>query len=109
MKYEIEFDNNTVDNVFINLYHAFTRSENNFEDKDLMRNIVNTVSFEGESKMLRLFGAETEVGTYDDNGFLRIGYARINEHEFIKNGVINFNKLKDALWEIAHRKKENDE
>lgn len=102
MKYEINFDNNTVEKVFMDLYHSFEWSERNFEDGDLPRNIRNSANFSNEVKGLKIFGAETEVGIYDDNGFDRIGYAVINGHEFVKNGKINYNLLKDALWEIAH-------
>lgn len=102
MKYEINFDNNTVENIFMELYHSFEWSEDNFEEKDLERNIRNATHFQSTIRMLKIFGAETEVGTYYDNGFDRIGYAKINNHEFVKNGKINYKKLKDALWEIAH-------
>ncbi len=103
MKYEVNFDNNTVEKVFMDLYHHFELSECNFEDKDLPRNIRNATTFCETIRTLRLFGADVDVGTYDDNGFDRIGYARINGYEFVKNGKINYNKLKDALWEIAHQ------
>ena len=102
MKYEINFDNNTVEKFFMDLHHSFEWSERNFEDGDLPRNIRNSANFSNEVKGLKIFGAETEVGIYDDNGFDRIGYAVINGHEFVKNGKINYNLLKDALWEIAH-------
>lgn len=101
MKYEINFDNSSVEDVFINLYHIFQRSESNFEDGDLRRNIRNSTDFESKVQELRLFGAEIDVGIYADNGFDRIGYAAINGHEFVKNGKFNFEKLRNALWEIA--------
>lgn len=108
MKYEINFDNNTVENIFMELYHSFEWSEDNFEEKDLERNIRNATHFQSTVRMLKIFGAETEVGTYYDNGFDRIGYAKINNHEFVKNGKINYSKLKDALWEIAHPEQKED-
>lgn len=98
----IIFDNNSVEKYFMDLLFHFDWSERNFEDKDLMRNICCTVSFEGLVKELRIFGADTEVGNYTDEGFLRIGFARINKHEFVKCAKINYKELKDALWEIAH-------
>lgn len=102
MKYEIEFDNNQVEKTFMDLdfYHHW--SERNFEDHNVMSNIVNTVRFEDKVNALRLFGATVAVGTYTDDEFLRIGYARINDHVFVKNGVFNPSELKAALWEIAH-------
>ena len=105
MKYEINFDNNTVEEVFINLYHSFQWSESNFEDGDLRRNIRNSTDFENKVQELRLFGAEIDVCIYADNGFDRIGYAAINGHEFVKNGKFNSEKLRNALWEIAHPEK----
>jgi hypothetical protein len=102
MKYEINFDNNAVEKKFLDVDHYYTWSERNFEDKDLARNVACTITFENAVKELRLFGANVDVGSYNDNGFLRIGFARINTHEFVKNGKINLTILKDALWEIAH-------
>ncbi len=102
MKYEIDFDNNAYEAVFMELYHFFEWSERSFEDKDLPRNITNTVNFECTVKELHFLGADTQTGTYQDNGFIRIGYARINSHTFITNGRPNYQELKEALWEIAH-------
>lgn len=104
MKYEINFNNNTVDQMFLEIYQNYEWSERNFEDKDLIRNIFCTANFESVIKTLRLFGAETETGTYSDEGYLRIGFARINGHEFVKNSKPNYKELNDALWEIAHPK-----
>lgn len=104
MKYEVEFDNNKADEMFIRLYHAFEQSESCFTDGDLMRNIVNTVTFENLMRQLQLFNTDTDFGSYEDNGFLRIGYARIGSCEFVKNGAVNYSRLKEALWEIAHPK-----
>lgn len=109
MKYEINFDNNTVEEVYISLYHSFQWSEYNFEDGDLRRNIRNSTDFENKLKELRLFGAEIDVGIYADNGFDRIGYASINGHEFVKNGKFNHNELRNALWQIAHPEKKINE
>ena len=106
MKKTVTFDNNTVESYFMSFVHHFDWSENNFEEKDLMRNICCTIGFEGLIKELRIFGADTEVGNYEDNGFLRIGYARINKHEIVKNAKMNYKELKDALWEIAHPDRE---
>lgn len=102
MKYTIEFDNNSVDTTFLTLYHGFNWSERCYEEKDLMRNIGNVATFEANVNALRLFGAETQTGTYECDGFLRIGYAMINGHEFVKRSELNAKALKDALWEIAH-------
>jgi hypothetical protein len=102
MKYTIEFNNNSAETTFLALYHGFDWSERCYEDKDLARNISNTATFEANVKELRLFGAETQTGTYESDGFLRIGYAMINGHEFVKCGKLDAKELKDALWEIAH-------
>ncbi|MBQ8331159.1 MAG: hypothetical protein IJX94_01500 [Clostridia bacterium] len=102
MKYEINFDNNAAEKTFLDLYHSIAWSERNFEDGDLVRNVGCTATFEAHVQFLRAYGAKTETGTYNDNGFLRIGYASINGHEFVKNGKLNAKELKDALWEIAH-------
>lgn len=106
MKYTIDFNNNSVESVFMTLYHCFDWSERSFEDKDLSRNIVNTTTFCQSLMQLEIFGADTERGTYADGLFVRIGFAKINDHVFIKNGVINTKELKDALWEIAHPEEE---
>lgn len=102
MKYTIDFNNNSVEQFFLDFYYSFEWSERNFEDGDLSRNIVNTTTFCQTLMHLEIFGADTERGTYEDNGFIRIGYAKINGHEFVKNSQLNPKKLKDALWEIAH-------
>lgn len=106
MEKTVIFDNNTVEQYFMSLMHHFDWSEHNFEDKDIQRNICCTMGFEGLIKELRIYGADTEVGNYDDNGYLRIGFARINGHEVVKNAKINLKELKDSLWEIAHPDKE---
>lgn len=102
MKYTVEFNNNSVESTFLDLMHGFDWSERAFEEKDLMRNLTNTATFEAAVKALRLFGAETHTGSYESDGFLRIGYAMINGHEFVKCGKWYSKELKDALWEIAH-------
>ena len=102
MKYEIDFDNNAYETTFMEIYHFFEWSERSFEDKDLPRNIANIISFERAVQELHLLGADTQTGTYQDNGFLRVGYARINSHTFIRNSKPNYHALKEALWEIAH-------
>lgn len=102
MEYKIAFDNNTVEETFLDIHHHFEWSESSFESGDLMRTIVNSVAFEKRVNSLRLFGASVETGGYMDGDFLRIGFARINDHVFVKNGKINYKELKDALWEIAH-------
>lgn len=102
MKYTIDFDNNKVEETFMELEHLFYWSERCFEDGDLGRNIVNTVRFEDVVKELRLFRVNVEVGTFLDDGFLRIGYALINGHRFVRCGKLDPATLKVALWEIAH-------
>lgn len=102
MKYELEFDNNSVETFFIDLYHAFEQSEDTFTDGDLTRNIVSVITFENLIRTLRLFGTDTVCRSYNNHGFMRIGYARINSYEFIKNGAVDYKKLKDALRDIAH-------
>ena len=102
MTYTIDFNNNTVNDTFLELVSRFDWSERYFEEKDLMRNLTNTTAFESAVKHLRLFGVGTTTGSYEDDGFLRIGYACIGGHEFIKNGQLNTKALTDALWEIAH-------
>ena len=106
MRYTIDFNNNTVESFFMDLYHSFAWSERAFEDNDLSRNVVNTTCFCQSLMHLEIFGADTERGTYSDGDFIRIGFAKINDHVFIKNGVINTKELKDALWEIAHPEEE---
>lgn len=101
MKKTIVFDNNSVKKYFWNLRFHFDWSEENFGKEDLLRNITNTVAFEGVIKELQIYGAETEFGTYNDSGYLRIGYAKINGFEVVKNGDMNSGKLIEALREIA--------
>ena len=43
----------------------------------------------------------SDVGTYNDNGFDRIGFARINSHEFVKNGEFKHDVLRKALDELV--------
>lgn len=102
MKYEIDFNYNMVCDICVELYHSFERSEYHFEEGDLERNIRNATHFQSTIEMLKVFGAEIEVGTYCDNGFDRIGYAKINNHEFVKDNKITHKELKNALLEIAH-------
>lgn len=102
MKYEIEFDNNMVDKIFMDLHFHFDWCENSFEVKDIERTISNAVAFQERVKILRLFGAETDCGLFNDNGCTRIGFARINNHTFVENASFKIKELKDALWEIAH-------
>lgn len=102
MKYEINFDKDFAEKKFNEISRSIDWSERSYETNDVMRNIVNTTIFEREMGELRLFGAEVRTGTYEEKGFLRIGYARINSHEVVKNGQINPTALKNALWEIAH-------
>lgn len=102
MKYTIDFNNDTCERYFIDLYYSFEWCERSFEENDLVRNIVNTMTFTQSLMHLEVFGVDTERGTYSDGGFIRIGYAKINGHEFVKNTVFNPKELKKALLEIAH-------
>lgn len=102
MKYEVEFDDNSVNKKCHELYWRFCLSEDNFKVGDLVRNIANTTSFECTVRALCVLGANTDVGTYNDDGYSRIGYARINSHEFVKNSEFKYDELKRALMELAH-------
>lgn len=101
MKYEIDFNKDAADYMETRIYEAFSNSETCFKNKDLPRNIRNTCYFQELLRKLTACGADVDsTGIYNDNGYDRIGYARINEHEFIKKGLFNFNELWAALREI---------
>ena len=102
----ITFDKYTVDAVFIDLTAYFERSEEYFKKNDLLRNIVNATSFQNRVRSLMIYGADTDTGTYGDGDYLRIGYARINGHEFVKSGKIKYEELQAALNEIADSESE---
>ena len=77
MTYKIDFTSDKAERFFYDLYHAYQWSEDSFKDGDLKRNIINTAVFGETVKSLRLFGAVTECGNYNDNGFDRIGFAKV--------------------------------
>lgn len=102
MKREIEFTRDTANEKFMEIYRSFERTEQNFAAGDLHRNIFNACRYSEAVRSLKIFGAEVDsTGIYDDNGYNRIGYGKINNHVFIKNGEFNFDELRAALWEIA--------
>lgn len=102
MKYEITFDQEAASSKFMEIYTRFSRTEECFSNGDLPRNIRNSCAFSEAVRSLKVFGAVVDAsGIYNDNGFDRIGYGRINGHEFIKNGEFKFDELKAALTEIA--------
>jgi len=110
MKYEINFDSAMKSKMFINIYHAFDNTENCFIVNNLPRNIRNTCDFSAQVAKLEMFGASVDAhGIYDDNGFDRIGYGRINSHEFIKNGIFCFEELAAALEELAEGMKNKED
>lgn len=109
MKYEINFDSAMKSKMFINIYHAFDNTENCFMVNDLPRNIRNACDFSAQVAKLEMFGASVDAhGIYDDNGFDRIGYARINEHVFVKNGKFIFDELSKALDELVDGSPEDE-
>lgn len=80
------------------LYHL---SEAHFKNGDLSRNLRVTKEFQCVVRSLKALGADTDVGTYNDNVLDRIGFARINSHEFVKNGEFKHDVLKKALDELV--------
>ena len=109
MKYEINFDKEMKEQVFMNIWTAFDRTEQCFKEHDLSRNIHNACGFSAQVEELKLFGADVDAhGIYNDGGFDRIGFARINEHVFVKNGEFNFSELSKALEEIAEDEAEDE-
>ena len=102
MKCEIIFDSKTANEKFMEIFTCFDRTEQCFKNGDLPRNIRNACAYSEAVRSLKVFGADVDAsGIYDDNGFDRIGYGRINCHEFIKNGEFKFDELRSALAEIA--------
>ena len=102
MKREIEFTRDTANEKFMEIYRSFERSEQSFAAGDRHRNIFNTCRYSEAVRSLKIFGAEVDsTGIYDDKGYNRIGYGKINNPVFIKNGEFNFDELRAALWEIA--------
>lgn len=87
MTYKIDFTSDKAERFFYDLYHAYQWSEDSFKDGDLKRNIINTAVFGETVKSLRLFGAVTECGNYNDNGFDRIGFAKVNGYTIVHNGI----------------------
>ena len=101
MKYEIEFTEQTADQTYMGLWELFRLSEAHFKDGDLSRNLRVTTEFKCVVRHLKALGADTDVGTYNDNDFDRIGFAKINSHEFVKNGEFKFDVLRKALDELV--------
>lgn len=102
MTYEIKFTEETAEAMLQEIWWSYHLSEQQFKDGDLERNIRNATEFSMRVRMLKMFGADVNAhGIYNDNGFDRIGYARINSHVFIKKGEFSFDELKAALMEIA--------
>lgn len=102
MKYTIEFSLHAADYMAMRIYEAFGASETCFKNKDLPRNIRNTCYFQELLRKLTACGADVDsTGIYNDNGYDRIGYARINEHEIVKKGQFYHNELWAALRELV--------
>lgn len=102
MKYEINFDKAMAEDITMKIWRAFESTEECFQRQDLPRNIRNAAGFSALVAELELFGADVDAhGIYDDNGYDRIGYARINNHEFVKNGDFKFPELQTALNELV--------
>lgn len=78
MKYEIEFTEQTADQTYMGLWELYHLSEAHFKNGDLSRNLRVTKEFQCVVRSLKALGADTDVGTYNDNGLDRIGFARIN-------------------------------
>ena len=90
MTYKIDFTSDKAERFFYDLYHAYQWSEDSFKDGDLKRNIINTAVFGETVKSLRLFGAVTECGNYNDNGFDRIGFAKVNGYTMARPSISVF-------------------
>lgn len=75
MKYEIEFTEQTADQTYMGLWELFHHSEAHFKNGDLSRNLRVTTEFKCVVRSLKALGADTDVGTYNDNGFDRIGLS----------------------------------
>lgn len=101
MTHKIDFARDNAERFFHELYYAYLRSEESFKGGDLKRNITNTTAFCEEMKSLRLFGAVTECGNYNDNGFDRIGFAKVNGYTIVHNGKLDIMSLCKALEELA--------
>lgn len=102
MKREIEFTRDTAKEKFREIHYSFERTEQCFAAGNLHGNVFNACRYSEAVRSLKIFGAEVDsTGIYDDNGYDRIGYGKINNHVFIKNGEFNFDELQAALWEIA--------
>lgn len=102
MKYEINFDKAMAEDITMEIWRAFENTEDYFQRQDLPRNIRNAARFSSLVSELKLFGADVDAhGIYDDNGYDRIGYAKINNHEFVKNGDFRFSELQTALNELV--------
>lgn len=101
MTYKIDFARDIAERFFHDLYYAYQWSEDSFKAGDLKRNISNTIAFGAELKSLRLFGAAIESGNYNDNGFDRIGYAKVNSYTIVHNGELNVMALNSALEEMS--------
>ena len=102
MEYTFIFDKACADYQFSRIYQSFYLAEQAFEAGDLPRNIRNACAYSEAVRALCIMGADVDAtGIYNDNGFDRIGYGRINQHVFIKNGEFNFEELKAALYELT--------
>ena len=102
MKYEIDFNKDAANFMAERIFTAYANSETCFKNKDMPRNIRNTCYFQELLRKLTACGADVDsTGIYNDNGFDRIGYARINEHEIVKKGQFDYNELWAALREIV--------
>ena len=101
MTYKIEFGADRAEEMYMRIWRMYDLTENHFKSGDLTRNLCTATSFEYIVRELRAIGAETEVGIYDDNGYHRIGFARINDYAFIKNSEFKFDVLKKALASLV--------
>ena len=101
MTYTIEFTADSAERMFMKIWDMFNTTEENFKSGDLSRNLCTATSFEYIVRQLKAIGADTEVGIYEDNGFHRIGFARINDYAFVKNGEFKHEVLKKALMSLV--------
>ena len=97
MTYTIEFNAGMAEEMYMRIWGMYDLTEIHFKSGDLTRNLCTATSFEYIVRELRAIRAETEVGIYDDNGYHRIGFARINDYTFIKNSEFKIDVHKKAL------------
>lgn len=101
MKYTIDFNEDAAKVMFKKLCNYYDMNRYNVQSGDVMRSATTESAFEQILYMLDLFGCVTDFGSYNDNKCLKIGYASINNIEFVKNGEMLYGELKEALKAIV--------